>query len=96
MAVKRCDPAGKEVWVVADGAYAKRPFVRPVLALGVTLVGRLRKDAALRDLPPPKRRGAAAPWTQTEVRQESHLAGEAGGPSSGLAGRDVHGLRPRW
>ena len=43
---------GKKVlWVVTDGAYAKRPFVRPVLDLGVTLVGRLRKDSALRDLP---------------------------------------------
>jgi hypothetical protein len=50
----------KTLWVVTDGAYAKRPFVRPVLDLGVTLVGRLRKDSALRDLPPKentKRRG---------------------------------------
>ena len=23
--------AGKELWVVVDGAYAKRPFVRPVI-----------------------------------------------------------------
>jgi hypothetical protein len=44
--------AGKQVWAVADGAYTKRPFVKRVLAAGVTLVGRLRKDAALRDLPP--------------------------------------------
>jgi hypothetical protein len=43
---------GKTVWCVADGAYAKRPFVRPLLKTGVTLVGRLRRDAALRDLPP--------------------------------------------
>jgi hypothetical protein len=50
--------AGKQVWVVTDGAYTKRPFVRPVLELGVTLVGRLRKDAALRDLPPREKRGA--------------------------------------
>ena len=51
---------GKLVWCVADGAYAKRPFVQPLLAAGVTLVGRLRKDAALWDLPPVekvKRRG---------------------------------------
>lgn len=44
--------AGKAVWAVADGAYTKRAFVRPVMKAGVTLVGRLRKDAALRDLPP--------------------------------------------
>lgn len=43
---------GKAVWAVADGAYTKRAFVRPVMQAGVTLVGRLRKDAALRDLPP--------------------------------------------
>lgn len=51
---------GKQVWVVADGAYAKRPFVQPLLKQGVTLVGRLRKDSALYDLPPvetKKRRG---------------------------------------
>jgi hypothetical protein len=42
----------KQLWVVTDGAYAKRPFVRAALELGVTLVGRLRKDAALWDLPP--------------------------------------------
>ncbi len=49
--------AGKQVWAVADGAYTKRPFVRPVLAAGVTLVGRLRKDAALRNLPPRDKTG---------------------------------------
>lgn len=43
---------GKPIWVVADGAYAKRPFVQPLLQQGITLVGRLRKDAALFDLPP--------------------------------------------
>jgi hypothetical protein len=43
--------AGKQVWAVADGAYTKRPFVRRVMAAGVTLVGRLRKDSALRDVP---------------------------------------------
>jgi hypothetical protein len=58
MAVNRLAWTGKPVWVVADGAYAKRPFVRPLLALGVTLVGRLRKDAALRDVPPPIKPGA--------------------------------------
>lgn len=51
---------GKQVWCVADGAYAKRPFVQPLLKQGITLVGRLRKDSALFDLPPvetKKRRG---------------------------------------
>ena len=57
---------GKRMWVVADGAYAKAPFLKPVRGLGVTVVSRLRKDAALWGVPRhrPGRRGrprAAAP-----------------------------------
>jgi hypothetical protein len=52
---------GKAVWVVADGAYAKRTFLRPVLALGVVVVSRLRKDAALRSVPAPKPAGRRGP-----------------------------------
>jgi len=45
--------AGKTVWIVIDGGYVKRPFLRRVLKLSnVVVVGRLRKDAHLRDLPP--------------------------------------------
>lgn len=46
---------GKAVWLAVDGAYAKRPFLKPVLARGVVVFSRLRRDAALRDLPPAKR-----------------------------------------
>lgn len=50
--------AGKTVWVVVDGGYTKRPFLRRVLRLSnVVVVGRLRKDAALRDLPPKLKKG---------------------------------------
>jgi hypothetical protein len=49
--------AGKTLRVVVDGGYTKRPFLRPVLRAGVVVVGRLRKDAALRDLPPPIKEG---------------------------------------
>jgi DDE superfamily endonuclease len=41
----------KTVWIVVDGGYVKRPFLRPVLALGAIVVGRLRKDAALYTVP---------------------------------------------
>src|SRR3954452_23869379 len=41
----------KPLWVVADGAYAKAPFLKPAKSLGMTVVSRLRKDAALRTLP---------------------------------------------
>jgi hypothetical protein len=54
--------AGKTVWVVIDGGYTKRPFLRRALKTGVTIVGRLRKDAALHDLPPQrKKRGRGRP-----------------------------------
>ena len=50
--------AGKTVWLVVDGGYTKRPFLRRALETGVTIVGRLRKDAALRDVPPKLKQGA--------------------------------------
>jgi hypothetical protein len=47
----------KPLWVVADGAYAKAPFLKPAKALGITVVSRLRKDAALRTVPGPPPKG---------------------------------------
>jgi hypothetical protein len=50
--------AGKTLWVVVDGGYTKAPFLKRALRTGATIIGRLRKDAALRDLPrKPRRRG---------------------------------------
>jgi len=50
--------AGKTVWIVVDGGYTKRPFLKRVLKIPkLVVVGRLRKDAALCDLPPKLRRG---------------------------------------
>jgi DDE superfamily endonuclease len=64
--------AGKRLRVVADGAYAKRPFLKPLRTLGVVVVSRLRKDAALRDLPPKlkkgQRRGRGRPRTYGKHR----------------------------
>lgn len=40
-----------KVWLAVDGAYAARPFLRPVLAMKIVVVSRLRKDACLHDLP---------------------------------------------
>jgi len=47
---------GKELWLVVDGAYAKRPFLKPAKALGLVVFSRLRKDAHLLSLPSSKRR----------------------------------------
>jgi hypothetical protein len=49
---------GKTLWVVADGAYARRPFLKAARAAGVVVVSRLRHDAALWGLPTPPRPGA--------------------------------------
>jgi hypothetical protein len=53
--------AGKVIWVVADGAYAKAPFLKPLLKKGVVVVSRLRKDAHLSGMPQPKRQGQRGP-----------------------------------
>jgi hypothetical protein len=49
--------AGKTLWIVVDGGYTKAAFLKRALRTGSTVIGRLRKDAALRDLPRPLRRG---------------------------------------
>ena len=48
---------GKPIWVVADGAYANAPFLQPAMAMGMTVVSRLRNDAALWSVPGPPRKG---------------------------------------
>ena len=60
-----------ELWAVVDGAYAKRPFLRPARQHGFTVVSRLRKDAALWSLPavvPPEERGPGRPPTYGQQR----------------------------
>lgn len=44
--------AAGAAWAVVDGGYAKREFLKPALKAGFVVVARLRKDAALCDLPP--------------------------------------------
>jgi hypothetical protein len=72
--------AGKAVWAVADGAYAKRPFLKPLRAAGIVIVSRLRKDAALFEPPAPphpRRRGRPRKYGAKRV----HLARRAAHPS---------------
>jgi hypothetical protein len=60
----------KPIWVVADGAYAKKDFLKPAQALGMTVVSRLRKDAALWTVPgpkPPGRRGPAPTYGDRRI-----------------------------
>jgi DDE superfamily endonuclease len=67
----------QERWVVVDGGYAKRPFLRSARQDGWVVVGRLRKDAALFGLPLPK--PASQPGPQpTYGKQRLSLAKRAG------------------
>ncbi len=72
---------GKAVWVVADGAYATAPVLKPLRELGGTVVSRLGKDAALCSVPPtpgPKRRGRPRVYGQQRLSLAKR-AGQAGG-----------------
>jgi hypothetical protein len=70
--------ATKTIWLVVDGAYAKRPFLKPVLALGAVVVSRLRKDANLRSLPPTERRPGQRGPLPTYGKEKIDLAKRAG------------------
>jgi hypothetical protein len=69
---------GKALWLVADGAYAKKPFLQPVLTLGFVVFSRLRKDAHLRNLPSPQRRPGQRGPLPTYGPQKIDLAKRAG------------------
>jgi hypothetical protein len=69
----------EELWVVIDGGFAKKPFLKPAAEDGYTVVGRLRKDAALRSLPEPKPASQRGPQA-TYGKQRLSLAKRAGQP----------------
>ena len=69
-----------QVWAVVDGAYAARPFLDPLVAKAVVVVSRLRKDAALYDLPPERRTGRPGrPRVYGDKLSLAKRAGHAGG-----------------
>ncbi len=80
--------AGKTVWVVVDGGYTKRPFLRRALKAGVVVVGRLRKDAALRDVPPvvrpghKRRRGRPRKYGKNKISLAKRAGQKAAGKQS--------------
>jgi hypothetical protein len=49
--------AGKSLWIVTDGFYAKRPVMKFARTAGAVFISRLRKDAALCTLPPTLKKG---------------------------------------
>jgi hypothetical protein len=70
--------AGKALWLVADGAYAKRPFLKPALALGLVVFSRLRKDARLWGVPSARRRPGQRGPLPTYGKGRIDLAKRAG------------------
>jgi DDE superfamily endonuclease len=78
-------PLGKPLWVVVDGAYAKASFLKPAMALGMTVVSRLRKDAALWTVPGPRapgRRGRPRIYGASRI-ELAQRAGQHRGWSTG-------------
>ena len=70
---------GYAVWAVADGAYAKRAFLKPLRTATVIVVSRLRKDAALWTVPQaPKNPQRGRP--RKYGKQRIHLARRAAHP----------------
>jgi hypothetical protein len=67
----------KPIWVVVDGAYAKANFLKPAKDLGMTVVSRLRKGAALWAVPGPKPAGRRGP-APTYGKDKVSLAKRAG------------------
>jgi hypothetical protein len=87
------DLIGRPIWVVADGAYAKADVLKPAKALGMTVVSRLRKDAALYTVPvpPPEgRRGRPRIYGDRRI-DLAKRAGQRRGWSAGLF--DLYGGR---
>jgi len=68
----------EQLWVVADGGYAKKPFLRAARAAGFTVVSRLRKDAALWSLPATARRPGQRGPLPTYGKERLDLAKRAG------------------
>ena len=61
-------------WVVVDGGYAKREFLKPAKKAGFVVVARLRKDAALCDLPPPLPPGQKRGRGRPPIYGKGHLS----------------------
>jgi hypothetical protein len=81
---------GKPVWVVADGAYARAALLKPLVGLGVVVVSRLRKDAALWTVPVARtgRRGRPRKYGENRISLAKR-AGQKRGWATGTF--ELHG-----
>ena len=83
-------PLGKPLWVVVDGAYAKAPFLKPAMSLGMTVVSRLRKNACCGRCQDLGHQDGAAGRGSTG---KPHRAGPAGQPAARLVDRHLRAVR---
>ena len=73
-------PLKKPLWVTFDGAYAYRPMFRALLPRW-TIVSRMRRDAGLHTLPPPRRpgqRGSTRMYGQEKISLAKRAAHRKG------------------
>ncbi len=74
--------AGKPIWLLMDGAYANRVVLRAAKQLLVTVVSRLRHDAALWTLPETRRpkgqRGRKPKYGKQRIRLAKRAAAKGG------------------
>ena len=85
-----------DIWFVADGAYAARPVLKPLLKLGVVVFSRLRKDAKLFDLPgkpKPGRRGRHPIYGVNRISLAKRAANKHGWQTITYPGRGVEVTR---
>ena len=92
---------GIALWLVTDGAYARREVLRGARQDAVTVVSRLRKDAALCDLPGPRPAGGAGPRSTAGVASAwpsapANAGAGASRSSSYMAGRGPSVTRRSW
>ena len=69
------------IWLAVDGAYAARPFLKPVLGLDIVVVSRLRRDAYLCDLPgapDPRKRGRHPIYGKNKISLAKRAAHQQG------------------
>ena len=65
-------------WVVVDGGYAKKVFLKAARTHGFTVISRLRRDAALWSLPPTTKRPGQRGPLPTYGKERISLAKRAG------------------
>jgi hypothetical protein len=84
---QKCEKLRKKLWILVDGGYCKDGFLKK-LPKEITLVGKLRRDAAIHGLPQPKKPNQRG--KPPKYGKRIHLAKRAG-QSRGWQSAEVYG-----